>query len=803
MSMSKPTALAVACWGWAQASFAQEPTAQDVAIQTSIEVQDRAAAPDPAAAPDTVPVAPAEEAPPATAPERTSTNAAPPGEIVVTAARREQKVEDVVGALQVFSGEDLESKGDDSMEDYLTQVSGAGFRQDGSGNTKIGLRGVSNISGNQLGTFSGSSPVGVYLNDVPIQGSGQLPDLDLYDLARIEVLKGPQGTLYGEGAMGGAIRMIVREPSLELSDFKAESGGSWTEDGGFNKSVKLAGGAPLIEGKLGVRGVGSFKHDSGFIDLPEQDRRDSNDSNSRSLRLLGTWQALESVSVEGLYLNDHGHVYGSPNVRPDTEDQLQNDIQEHEYNRRDIDIGGLTVKWNLDDVQLSSVSSLLRTKRHAVFRLPLLKSTIQGNVEDGVGPFGFILDPAALTSFAFAAAQIHEEPFDDKTHDKGFSQELRAVSTGESRVDWVAGLYYQTRDQYYDQTDYVYESPTPGENRNIHRDGVQTLDQVSAYGEGTWHATPVLDTTFGLRVFRETIGIDDFFASYGAVALVQAAANDQNPKYLDVKETYTDVLPKASVSWHVAEDAMVYALASRGYRTTTPNVQAQLGVGPPLLDPDFLWNYEIGAKTQWLDRRLTVNTSVYYIDWKNLQASRLGEGRLGPLPVNIIFIDNIGDAVIKGVDLDVQAQIARGLTLSAGGGYQHGRLVKLGADSVAVKGSRVPNSPSWTGMVGLDWSIAAWDRYVVSAGTRAQYVGRQGTVEVTEQDPTGSATKAYTKLSAQVGFDAPSWGLALFGDNLLNDTIELQNASLVETEHFTTLGRPRTVGLRLHVSFGN
>ncbi|HKY89808.1 MAG TPA: TonB-dependent receptor, partial [Nevskiaceae bacterium] len=693
----------------------------------------RAIAGTPAHGEDTLEAIPA--TPPATdatapAADREPRAGTAPGEIVVTASRREQLVEDVVGGLQVFSGEDLEAKGDDSFEDYLTQVAGAGFRQDGSGNTKIGLRGVSNISGNQLGTFSGSSPVGVYLNDVPIQGSGQLPDLDLYDLQRIEVLKGPQGTLYGEGAMGGAIRMIVNSPSLDAFDFKGETLTSWTDHGGFNRGIKLAGGAPLIQERLGVRGVVTSRRESGFIDLPEQDRKDANDVEAESLRLLGTWQATPAIAVDALYLKDHGKVDGSPNVRPETKEELENDILERERARREIDIGGLTVKWDLASMQLAAVSSILRAERHAVFRLPLLKSTIQGNVEDVLaGPLGVIIDPAVIADLAFDVARIREEPFDNQTWDEGFSQELRAVSSGDERFDWVAGVYYQTRDQRYDQTAYAYESPTPGENRNIHRDGVQTLEQLSAYGEGTYEWTPAIEMTMGLRVFRETIGIDDFFASYGAVALVQAAAGDQNPKYLDVEDTYSDVLPKLSFAWHVDDDAMLYALASRGYRTTTPNVQYQLGVGAPLLEADFLWNYELGAKTQWLDRRLALNVAAYYIDWHDLQASRLGEGRLGPLPVDIIFIDNIGDAVIKGVDLEATWAPTPRLILSFGGGYQDGRLVKLAPDSVAVKDSRVPNSPEWTGSAGIDWSVPIDDRHALAFGTRVQYVDEQGTVE--------------------------------------------------------------------------
>src|SRR6185503_5559001 len=126
--------------------------------------------------------------------------------------------------------------------------------------------------------------------------------------------------------------------------------------------------------------------------------------------------------------------------------------------------------------QLSSVTSVLHADRHSIFRLPRLQSTIQGNVEDAaVGPLADLLGPEEATELVFRIAEIRQEPFDDKTKDDGLSQELRAVSTGDERLDWAAGLYYQQREQTYDQTAYAFASPTPGENRNLHRDGEQTM----------------------------------------------------------------------------------------------------------------------------------------------------------------------------------------------------------------------------------------------------------------------------------------------------------------------------------------
>ena len=700
----------------------------------------------------------------------------------------------------MFSGDDLEATGADSFADYLLEIPGTGFRQDGSGQTKIGIRGVSNVSGNQLGTFSGASPIGVYLNDVPIQGSGQLPDLDLYDLARIEILKGPQGTLYGEGAMGGAIRMIVNSPSLTDWDFKSDFGVSITEHGGINSAFKVAGGAPVIHDHLGFRLVAVRKDDSGFIDLPNQGREDANTSDLQSLRALSAF-ALGDLSGEILYLNDQSNLDASPNVRPETKEKYENDILEHEFSRSDLNVAGLSVNYDFPWMRATSVTSFLTADRFSVFRLPLLLSTVQGNFEDNLNAIGIVIDPADVARLGFDVANIEQEPEHNSTGDLGWTEEIRLVSEGDQRLRWITGLYYQLRKQDYDQTLYTEPPPTPNENRNLHRDGFQKTWQIALFGEAVYSLLTNLDLTVGLRVFHEEVRIKDFFETYGIVAALQATGADENPKTLDTTGRYQNVLPKVSLSWHPYDEHTVYGVFSRGYRTTTPNVQFQLGTGPPLLDPDFLWNYELGTRSQWLDSLLSSNLAVFYIDWQDLQAVRVGDGMLGAIPVDVIYIDNIGNARIIGTDFGVTTASWNGLTLGAAAGYQRGTLEEVREGSPAIPGSRIPNSPEWSWNVNGEYERPIFRELTFLAGAALQFVDDQATIEVTAVHPDGNPTASYKNLMAQASVEGASWGVTVFADNLLNDLIELQNASLVDTEHFTTLGRPRTAGVRLRVFF--
>ena len=207
-------------------------------------------------------------------------------EIVVTAERRTQNQQDVPTALQAFTGRGLERRGADGFEDYVLSVPGLSFRDQGAGATRIAIRGVSNVSASDFGVTTPVSTVGLYLNDVPIQGTSQLPDLNLYDLEQIEVLKGPQGTLYGEGAMGGAIRMTLARPDPAEFSARGEVIGSFTKSGGFNNGGRAAVNIPLAQDTTALRIVGTYRDNDGFVDNVARDEDDANSSSAYSVRAL-------------------------------------------------------------------------------------------------------------------------------------------------------------------------------------------------------------------------------------------------------------------------------------------------------------------------------------------------------------------------------------------------------------------------------------------------------------------------------------------------------------------------------------
>lgn len=738
---------------------------------------------------------------------KTSTDTRKMEEIIVTAARREQDIQDVVGGIEVFTGAALEKEGADGFEDYVIKIPGVGFRKEGTGGTKLGMRGVSNISGNISGILDGSSTVGLYLNDVPMQGSSALPDLGLYDLSRVEALKGPQGTLYGEGSMGGAIKMILNSPSMEEFEAKGEYTQSETKRGGTNRSFKGAVGGPIIPSKLGVRLVLTDRSDSGYIDYTELGKKDANESEAESVRVLVNLQATEKLYAEFLYFNDKSSSDAAANVQPENREKLINSQKEDDFYDLDFNLTGLTLKYEFESVELSSVTSLLKTDSDALYPFGLTASTIDSESRPFLEAIGFIPVDISLSGSDIS----DQEEYVINTVQDGVAQELRLVSLGDQRLNWVAGIFYTDREQVYKSTLFMdpdlvtpLGAPIPGlldadtsDPRSLRRDGKQTTEQTAVYVEGTYDILSNLELTAGIRWFDETLSLHDEFEVYGIYAFVYQASSAPSKFITDVEENNEGILPKLSLAWYINEDDMVYGLISRGFRAAGPNAQFQFNVGKPIVDPDYLWNYEIGTKTQWLDGALTINASLFYLDWENFQAQRRGVGQVGALDVDTLYVDNIGDAEVKGAELQLTWLPFSGGVMGISLGYLDGEVVETVEGSNATVGGRLPNMPEIGGNVFFGYQRSIYEKYNLSFNISLQHVDSQGTIEVTDEDPEGLPTDAYNMLKANIGVEGSNWGFSIFGDNLLDENVELQQYEPFKGDVLTTIGRPKTIGLTI------
>lgn len=551
-------------------------------------------------------------------------------EVIVTANRREQNVQDVSGSINVLGGGALEAAGVAKMADYIFTLPGVDLVDSGI-EKKIGIRGVANVGTNPAGSGNSPPPVGLYLNDTPIQGNGVLPDLTLYDMERIEVLRGPQGTLYGEGAQGGALKMLLRRADPSEFSAKAEvTVGSTRFADGLNHTQAGVVNVPLGD-SWAVRIVGSRRETAGFVDYFNRGSRgDGEDDTTNSMGRLHLDGSLgDGLELSVMVLHQEQRLEQIPEVQK-AEGRLRNRNTEPTFKDTDFTLASFTLDYELPFAQLTSSTSGFRNESRVLSRLPLLEKLI-----------GFPFD---------------EEWVEAAGDQSAFTQEFRLVSTGDSRIDWVAGVFYRTRKNEFDWIltvagagNAVLGLPTPFPFAGA--TGEEKFEQVAGFGEVTFDLPGEFEFTTGVRVFSEKAEL------MGHPLRIAEITN------FDIKTT--EVAPMASLSWFIDDDRMLYARVANGVRSGGTNHNALQSTATPLFKPDSLWTYEVGAKTQWLDGRLTANLALFENEWDDLQvnttelALNLTTGMEGPSGV----ILNVANAFTRGAEFQLEARPVEGLSL--------------------------------------------------------------------------------------------------------------------------------------------
>lgn len=716
-------------------------------------------------------------------------------EVFVTANKREQNVQDIVGGIQVFSGENLDLTGAAGMEDYILQVPGAGYKKEGNGTTNVAIRGISNITQVFNGLGDGVSTVGLYLNDVPVRGGASLPDLGLYDLSRIEVLKGPQGTLYGEGAMGGAIRMILNAPSLQEWSIKGDVTRSKTRGGDDNSKLRVALGGPVIEDRLGLRLVATGAEDSGYVDYVRRGEDNADDESSRSYRAQLTWAATEKLSADLLVMKQRNDIDNFHEMDLEFGD-LQNGRVEDQFNETEFSLAGLTLSYDFGFATLTSVTGKFRNDRENQTRSALVSGLVQTNFDS----FGELGDLLVLLS-----ESIFEEEYQFfTTEQESRSQELRLVSNGDEWIDWVLGIYASETDTASFQRQYSPDMPL--EEDVIVADGIEEFEQVSLYGEVNIELLKSVELTLGYRVFEEENTVYQAAETKGALGLAVTASGQPNPTITDNQSEAKEKLPKASLSWQITDNHLVYALASKGFRSGGNNLASQFH-GLTSYEPDTLWNYELGAKTSWFDGRLIVNASVYELDWDNTQAVALVQGNIGGVPAEFIAIQNVGAATVEGGELEFIAQPFSALTINGSVGKNTSEIESTDPTGTIVPGNPLPNQPELTSALGIQFVQHLFGEVSLLARVDYTYTGEQNHLAITRDAMgrinDGDPAPAYELYNARLGLESNSWGVTLFIDNIRDERPILSRNPLLEGDEdlsFST-SRPRTAGITVRYSY--
>ena len=735
-------------------------------------------------------------------------------DVIVTAQKRSESLLDVPISITALSEEELIRQGAQSIDDVaritpgLTMVPSAR----GYSGTPI-IRGIASLTA--------APTVGIYINDTPVQTQPSIfagnPSPFLFDIDRVEVLRGPQGTLYGSSSMGGTIRYVTKTPSY--TDYSGRIFGEVADTDGADLSYQLAGamGGPIVKDKLAARVSASYRQDGGLIERVDRVTGDVVDSNIDSVdtfasNLALSWQATENLEIRPALFFQTVERDDMPNFQPSIGEYKQFNTSPQPGHDR-FYIPSLTMELDLDGMSLTSVSSLLRkTEKQTIDYSNLVPNFL----------FGVDFFPGFEQYFATSVSHVEQNEE---------SQEIRLASDDDGRLSWIVGGFYRKSDNHFTQfvedgsfeplllalTGYNVQQVTgipllPGSG--VYAGNTNTVfKEYAVFGEGTYAITPALKATLGMRVSRSSIDLDRYTEGplNGGVQSFDGSQED------------TPVTPKASISYESKDGSLFYATAQRGYRAggvnapvPASNCAADLavygGTPPGDFDSDSLWSYETGAKGQFLNRKLAVNASAYWIDWENIQQ-----------PISLPncgfgFTDNLGSARSRGFELEAQAIPLEGLTIGARVGYTDAELtetVLAPADPItgiqaviAGKGDPIVGVPEWSVSFSGEYIFRlrnGMDAYVrgnyqwLDSYYRTQPPGRVGHMPLLYE----ADSYEYASLRFGLMMDG-GWDVSAFVNNLTDDDTYIgasTGSSPATGRLLVSTQRPRTIGLSVGRAF--
>jgi iron complex outermembrane recepter protein len=699
-------------------------------------------------------------------------------EITVTAQKRTENLQAVPATVSVVGTDALNQLHVTQLTDIGGYVPGLQVDSFGApGQTILSIRGISPLSAN--------ATVGTYIDDTPIgstgfhdRGGSYALDLLPYDVRQIEVLSGPQGTLYGANALGGLIKYDLTTPNLNSSEFRV--GGTLfgiDHSSGVGSGFRGYANTPLIPGTLGMIASVGQERTPGFIDNTATGRKDQNTDLQRSARLGLLWQISDdaSVKVNGLYANTSSDGVATVALDPVTMKPLTGDLTDNNLRPNIYDntlwYFAATVNWKLPFADFVSATSWSKKSdrfiQEATYTyqplLPLL-----GGPADGTLDF-----PLYISA-------------------KRFSQELRLSSNTQGPVDWLAGLYYDyekgTNTQFLRTFDANGASLASLGIDPIFAAALPTIyREYSAFANLTWHATNRLDFGGGIRYARNVQGFSQIIEP-GSPILPASNVPGKSA------EGVTTWLGRANFKF--TDNIMGYGLVSTGYQAGGPNTS--LPDVPPGVSSSKLTNYELGLKSTLLDGRAILNLSAFDLEWKKIQVP-------GSLPSGITYIANGGGARSRGVQLESTIKLAQGLELRANGSYTDAKLTDDAPTAFGFKGDRLPLVPQVAGSLRLDYAHPAFADWNYHAGAGLRYSGRRYSVGLFALD--GLPTAAYTALDANTDLSNSNWTFRLFAKNLTDKRAyltsfsfgDLSGAAAVQNEGIVL--QPRTLGLAVDYEF--
>jgi iron complex outermembrane recepter protein len=698
--------------------------------------------------------------------------------IVVTATRRAESLQDVAGQVTALTGSALTQINAQDFNDFAAFVPGLSFGVTGPSSNLIVIRGVT--TGNQL-----SSAIGMYVDDVPIGastsfGTGyQNLNINVFDMNRVEVLNGPQGTLYGATSLGGTVKYITTAPDLKEFSAEAGVGVSSTEHGGINHSYNGMVNLPFGNGIGAVRVDGYQDYNTGYAKDPVYGRDNQGWSRSEGgrfsllmdptdqldIRLSASTQHIPSESSDTAFRDYASHLptYG-------TYDQAYPTFQPWDYS---LELYTGVVSYDFSWAKLTSISGYQINNGTSHTDVSSTYQAVLAGLGGGEDPWSLYVD----------------------TTTKKFTQEFRLESHSNEYFQWLVGTYFDTEktSEIVDLFDLANPGGTFFGLPPFLSWLPSTYREYAAYADGTVFITKAFDIGLGIRyskqkqAYQETIG---GFLGSGSDAFVtppQALSDQSVTTYLINPE------------WHITDDNMVYARAASGFRPGGPNFVLMQGLGNPTFAADSLWDYEVGEKLTLLDKRATLNFDVYDILWKNIQVT-VNNGGVNQL-------ENAGTARITGAEMAFNYRITSPLTLGATAAYTDARLTSAAPVLLITEpGVRLPISPRYNIALLSSYDFRVTSDYSGRVTLTDTYVSERNAAFGTPVSPQ-YRMGGYSNTDMNLAIYAPhNVEVGLFVKNIFDVAGEVSAATAANEYNPTApvpvyLSRPRTVGVMVKVKY--
>ena len=729
------------------------------------------------------------------------------GDIIVTALKRSTTIQETPISISAVTGDTIANSGAQSIADLGATTPSLNFVDGGPSFRRVVIRGIQGPGEPMIGTYYDETPVTGVVGAGNDAG-GSTPELRLFDVERVEVLRGPQGTLYGSGSMGGTLRVIYKKPALDRVEGAVDASLSNTAHGGWNYEMSGMVNVPILTDQIGLRATGFYRYQDGYIDNVVLGIDNINAVKTYGGRVLLRMQPNERWTFDlAAYINQTradssswdlltGRYQSAAMARGRTLDNTELYSATSNY---DLDVATFTATGSYMHRRLESAGDVSRFMQWR--RTPgNCASLVNGGAANACSPTQ-LADFYDLVDWQSYSALFPQQEMD------AWTAELRLSSNGSGPLNWTVGGFYSDRHVYVTNPQVLTDRVTGEVIRPLiystERHLSDHLSQVAAFGELSYDLTSQFNITVGARYFdydKEIIGET-------TVPSIMVGARITPPTTVAASEN--GWVKRVNASYKITRDIMLYAEAAQGFRPGGANQVLGLATALTGYGSDSLWNYEAGLKTSLFDRRMNFNIDAFRIDWTNMQITqRTPDGAFA-------YIGNAGGARVNGIEVETSIVPVDGLSIAGNFSYLDAKLtVDQNTGTVAtsgLKGDRIPNVPKYMGGGSAQYVWPLSDR--LSGYLRADFNHVGGSwSDFRPSYVYARHVDSYTLANARVGVEDPDnrWGAYLFVTNLFDKTaiVRATASSIASGNNIAYPNRtqvisatPRTVGINLRGSF--